>query len=82
MAAKRFEEESVVAGETGREQNGMRLNDHDYMYVRLLEDVSSEDLSLVGGKGANLGEMIRAGLPVPEGFVVLVDDYLWKAFHK
>jgi phosphoenolpyruvate synthase/pyruvate phosphate dikinase len=25
---------------------------------------------LLGGKGANLGEMTRLGLPVPEGFVV------------
>ena len=28
-----------------------------------------------GGKGANLGEMLRSGLPVPEGFVLLVDAY-------
>jgi phosphoenolpyruvate synthase/pyruvate phosphate dikinase len=29
----------------------------------------------VGGKGANLGVMIRAGLPVPGGFVVTTDGY-------
>ena len=29
--------------------------------------------SLLGGKGANLGEMTRVGLPVPPGFVVTTD---------
>jgi pyruvate,water dikinase len=29
----------------------------------------------VGGKGANLGEMTRAGFPVPPGFVVTIDAY-------
>jgi pyruvate,water dikinase len=30
---------------------------------------------LVGGKGANLGEMTRAGLPVPPGFIVTAKAY-------
>jgi pyruvate,water dikinase len=30
---------------------------------------------MVGGKAANLGEMIKAGLPVPEGFAVLTNGY-------
>lgn len=29
-----------------------------------------DDRPLAGGKGASLGEMTRAGLPIPEGFVV------------
>ena len=32
-------------------------------------------LPLVGGKGANLGEMARAGLPVPPGFCVTTAAY-------
>ncbi|MFA5014664.1 MAG: PEP/pyruvate-binding domain-containing protein [Actinomycetota bacterium] len=44
-------------------------------YTELLQDVSQKDFSRVGGKGANLGEMIKAGLPVPEGFVLLADSY-------
>ena len=44
-------------------------------FVKLLEEVGSEDQPVAGGKGANLGEMIKAGLPVPEGFVLLVDSY-------
>ncbi|ATB33473.1 phosphoenolpyruvate synthase [Melittangium boletus] len=34
------------------------------------ERISAADLPRVGGKGANLGEMARAGLPVPPGFCV------------
>ena len=29
----------------------------------------------VGGKGANLGELVRAGLPVPDGFVITTNAY-------
>jgi len=43
--------------------------------LQKLDKVGKEDLSLAGGKGANLGEMIRAGLPVPGGFVVLTGAY-------
>ena len=31
-------------------------------------DIRAADLALVGGKGANLGEMVHAGFPVPPGF--------------
>lgn len=34
------------------------------------ETLSKASTPIVGGKGANLGEMMRAGLPVPPGFVV------------
>jgi len=46
-----------------------------YWYVMLLENTGKEDLPEVGGKGANLGEMIKAGIPVPGGFVVLTGAY-------
>jgi pyruvate, water dikinase len=38
-------------------------------------EVTKEDIPLVGGKGANLGEMTKAGLPVPQGFIVTSDAY-------
>jgi sulfide:quinone oxidoreductase len=41
------------------------------MYTRRFDEIGRDDLSLAGGKGANLGELSRAGLPVPPGFVVL-----------
>ena len=43
--------------------------------VRTLALVRRGDIALVGGKGANLGEMLAAGLPVPPGFVVSVEAY-------
>jgi pyruvate,water dikinase len=41
-----------------------------------LSEVGIGDVGLVGGKGANLGEMIAAGFPVPPGFVVTAEAYL------
>ena len=38
--------------------------------IRWFRDLTLADSPSVGGKGANLGEMTRAGLPVPPGFVV------------
>ncbi|MGD9701663.1 MAG: phosphoenolpyruvate synthase [Acidimicrobiia bacterium] len=40
------------------------------------DNVSVADVDLVGGKGANLGELTRAGFPVPPGFVVTAPAYL------
>ena len=40
------------------------------------ERLSSADVGTVGGKGANLGELTKAGLPVPPGFVVSAQAYL------
>ncbi len=33
-------------------------------------EVDKDDIPRVGGKGANLGEMIQAGIPIPNGFIV------------
>lgn len=41
-----------------------------------LEDVSRRDISLVGGKGANLGEITKLGIPVPPAFIVTSHSYL------
>lgn len=46
-------------------------------YIVWFKDVSKEDVALVGGKGANLGEMTRAGFPVPNGFIVTSAAYLY-----
>jgi len=40
-----------------------------------LKDVGKNDLSLVGGKGASLGEMINIGVPVPGGFAVTAQAF-------
>lgn len=44
-------------------------------YVMWFGDLKKEDVGIAGGKGANLGEMTRAGLPVPPGFVLTADAY-------
>ncbi|MBI3739653.1 MAG: phosphoenolpyruvate synthase, partial [Chloroflexi bacterium] len=44
-------------------------------YVRTFEQCNVNDVNLVGGKGANLGEMTRAKLPVPPGFSLTADAY-------
>src|SRR3972149_1967360 len=38
-------------------------------------EVGKEDIGLAGGKGANLGEMTRARIPVPPGLIVTADAY-------
>ena len=43
-------------------------------------DIKKEDVSLAGGKGANLGELISANINVPKGFVIAADSY--KAFLR
>lgn len=44
-------------------------------YIRWFEELSKADVPIAGGKGANLGEMVHAGLPVPPGFVVTAAAY-------
>lgn len=39
--------------------------------TRNFKDLKKKDSDIAGGKGASLGEMTNAGIPVPEGFVVL-----------
>ena len=39
------------------------------------KEIHFEDVPLVGGKGANLGEMYNIGIPVPNGFVVTAEAY-------
>jgi len=44
-------------------------------FVRWFSELGKEDVGIAGGKGANLGEMTQAGLPVPPGFVLGADAY-------
>jgi pyruvate, water dikinase len=46
-------------------------------YVIKLDQIGRHDLKIAGGKGANLGELIKIPIPVPEGFIVST-----KAFDK
>ncbi len=40
-----------------------------------LSALGADDRAVAGGKGANLGELIRAGFPVPDGFVITTHAY-------
>lgn len=44
-------------------------------YVVWFREVDKQDIPLVGGKGANLGEMTKIGIPVPNGFIVTSAAY-------
>ena len=45
------------------------------MTVRSLTEVTTADLAQVGGKAANLGELMAHGFPIPLGFVICADTY-------
>ncbi len=44
-------------------------------HVVWFKDLTKDSIPLAGGKGANLGEMFRLGLPVPPGFAVSAQAY-------
>lgn len=43
--------------------------------VAWFKELSRKDVAIAGGKGANLGEMMNNGVPVPDGFVVTSEAY-------
>lgn len=46
-------------------------------FVVWVNEVGKEDIPLVGGKGANLGELVKIGAPVPPAFIVTADAYFY-----
>ncbi len=44
-------------------------------HILWFDELSKEDIPLVGGKNANLGEMLRAKIPVPPGFAITAQAY-------
>ena len=44
-------------------------------YIRTLDSLNHKDGDIVGGKSANLGELLNAGLPVPGGFAITTAVY-------
>ena len=45
--------------------------------IAWFEEVGKTDIPLAGGKGANLGELTKAKVPVPPGFIVTADAYFY-----
>ncbi|MFX1328876.1 MAG: phosphoenolpyruvate synthase [Promethearchaeota archaeon] len=50
----------------------------EYRYIKFFEDLRVNDIALVGGKNASLGELLSFGIAVPLGFAVTSDafDYI------
>lgn len=46
-----------------------------YKYIKWFTEVDKEDIPVVGGKGANLGELTSKGVKVPPGFCVTAGAY-------
>lgn len=46
-------------------------------YIKWFSQIDKHDVAIVGGKGANLGEMFQAGFPVPYGFVVTAQSFFY-----
>ncbi len=44
-------------------------------YCIWFKDLNKDSIAVAGGKGANLGEMVQLGLPVPNGFAVTAQAY-------
>ena len=44
--------------------------------IAWFKELHKSDAAFAGGKGANLGELTRAGLPVPPGFVIGAPAYI------
>ncbi|HMI33357.1 MAG TPA: PEP/pyruvate-binding domain-containing protein, partial [Propionibacteriaceae bacterium] len=53
------------------------------IFIRQFGELGTSDIEQAGGKGANLGELTRAGIPVPPGFVVTTEAYrVYVAEHQ
>ena len=46
-----------------------------YKYIKWFNEIDKNDIPVVGGKGANLGELTQKGLDVPPGFCVTAGAY-------
>ena len=57
------------------DRGGAGGTETDPALVERLSRLGSADVDRAGGKGANLGEMVAAGFPVPGGFVVLAESF-------
>lgn len=46
-----------------------------FKFIKWFDELTKDDISLVGGKCANIGELINAGVPVPPGFAITAEAY-------
>ena len=48
-----------------------------FKYIKWFDEIDKDDILIVGGKGANLGELTQRGLDVPPGFCVTAGAYTY-----
>ncbi|MEW8974457.1 MAG: PEP/pyruvate-binding domain-containing protein, partial [Tissierellaceae bacterium] len=48
----------------------------EYKYIRWFKEIDKHDIPIVGGKGANLGELTQKDLNVPPGFCITAEAYM------
>ncbi|MBI4116779.1 phosphoenolpyruvate synthase [Candidatus Pacearchaeota archaeon] len=58
-----------------RREEGEIEDDFDVEFVKWFSEINRNSVSVAGGKGANLGEIYNAKIPVPPGFVVTAQAY-------
>ena len=44
-------------------------------FIKDFKEINKSDILIAGGKGANLGELMKIGIPVPSGFVILAEAF-------
>jgi len=44
-------------------------------FIKDLREINKKNIFIAGGKGTNLGEMLKIGIPVPLGFVILASAF-------
>ncbi|RKD30572.1 phosphoenolpyruvate synthase [Thermohalobacter berrensis] len=49
----------------------------NYKYIKWFNEINKDNISLVGGKGANLGELTIKGVNVPPGFCITAPAYTY-----
>ena len=53
----------------------------EFKYIKWFNEIDKNDIPIVGGKGANLGELTQKGLDVPPGFCVTAGAYTYFIDH-
>jgi len=57
----------------------MKSNSQEYLYIRWFDEIGIDDVPLVGGKNASLGELYRElapqGINIPNGFAITAEAY-------
>ncbi len=67
--------ETSLNPDTSRQPASLTQPNAPELLVLPFDEINARMLAQVGGKGANLGEMARAGFPVPPGFCVTTTAY-------